>query len=106
MKILFLIAGLVTPLAAMSMSDAHENVLRQFKSSSEKQAKDALWTSASMFKVGVVDNGTPRDGYARYVCQTISDAGLGGKGITVQIIDIAKLVRTDKWIKLGEQRCS
>lgn len=58
-----------------------------------------------MFKVGVLDNGTERDGYADYVCSVLVERGLRGKGISVQVIDIAKLVRTNKWVKLGEAHC-
>ncbi len=87
------------------LSPGQEAVLRQFKSPAEKKAKDALWTSQSMFKVGVIDDGTRRDGYAGYVCEVIADHGLSGRGISVQVIDIQKLVRTNKWVALGEARC-
>lgn len=58
-----------------------------------------------MFKVGVIDNGSSRDGYAQYVCEAMGDSGLNGRGISVQVIDIQKLVGTNKWVKLGERRC-
>lgn len=89
----------------VSLSPAQEAVLRQFKSPAEKTAKDALWTSPSMFKVGVLDNGSSRDGYASYVCEVVAERGLAGRGISVQVIDIQKLVRTNKWVALGEARC-
>ena len=59
--------------------------------------------SNQMFKVGVIDNKTPRDGYAQYVCQVLTDKGL--KGMRVQVVDIALLARTGKWVKLGEGGC-
>jgi len=31
--------------------------------------------------------------------------GLKGSGIWVQIIDIQKLVKTNKWEKIGEKHC-
>lgn len=58
-----------------------------------------------MFKVGVIDDGTSRDGYAMYVCEEIREYGIKDKDIRVQIIDIVKLVRQDKWVKIGEARC-
>lgn len=79
------------------------DVLNQFKSKAEPTAKDALWTSATMFKVGVLDNGSDRDLYAQYVCGVMADNGI--KGVSVQVIDIVQLVRKDKWVKLGESRC-
>ena len=88
---------------AASLSPSHDRVLKQFKNGSEKTAKDALWTSPKMFKVGVLNDGTSRDGYAQYVCQVVADAGL--KGVSVQVIDIQKLVKSNKWEKLGEQFC-
>lgn len=88
---------------AQSISPAHDRVLKQFKSGSEKTAKDVLWTSPKMFKVGVLNDGTGRDGYARYVCEVVTEAGL--KGVSVQVIDIQKLVKSNKWEKLGEHFC-
>lgn len=84
---------------------SQDAVLRHFKSPAEKKVKDALWTSQSMFKVGVIDDGTRRDGYAEYVCQVIADYGLSGRGISVKVVDIQKLVRMNKWVDLGEARC-
>lgn len=56
-----------------------------------------------MFKVGVINNGASRDGYAQYICEVVSEAGL--RGVSVQVIDIQKLVKTNKWEKLGEHFC-
>ncbi|MDX8160981.1 hypothetical protein [Acinetobacter pittii] len=84
---------------------ARQAVVEHFKKN-ERIAKDSVWTSKKMFKVGVLDNGKNRDGYASYVCQTLDDFGFKGAGISVQIIDIQKLVNTNKWIKLGEAQCN
>ena len=88
---------------AIPVSGAKLDVLNQFKSKAEPTAKDAIWTSETMFKVGVVDNNSDRYLYAQYVCGVLADNGI--KGVSVQIIDIVKLVRTDKWVKLGENHC-
>ncbi|MDF1485518.1 hypothetical protein PY257_10065 [Ramlibacter sp. H39-3-26] len=88
---------------SFAQSAAHDALLAQFKSKAEPTVKDAIWTSPKMLKVGVIDNGTNRDGFAAYVCGEAASAGL--KGISVQVIDIAKLKSTGKWVKLGEMHC-
>ncbi len=70
----------------------------------DKTIKDAVWTSSSMFKVGVVDNGSGRDGLAQYVCQELN--ALNIYKVTVKVIDIQALVSTNKWIDLGQANCS
>lgn len=105
MKIAYMLAALscAASICAHAQSAAHNKLLEQFKGGSEKTAKDAIWTTPTIFKVGVIDNGSNRDGYAAYVCGEVASTGL--TGISVQIIDIAKLKNTGKWVKLGEQRC-
>lgn len=91
---------------AIDMSPAQKRMVQLFTNNkSEPAAKDAVWTSSDIFKVGVLDNHAPRDGYASYVCEVLYEHGFKGQKIWVQIIDIAKLVRTDKWVKLGEAHC-
>ena len=96
---------LLAALQCQAQTPAHERALARFKSSAEPAARDAIWTTPAIFKVGVVDNGTPRSGYAAYVCSTLAEFGFAGRGVWVQIIDIAKLQRTGEWVKLGESRC-
>ena len=83
----------------------HEKVKQLFNSDKEKMTKDSIWTTRDIFKVGVLDNGSNRDGYASYVCQVLYDYGFKGKRVWVQVIDIAKLVRNGKWEKLGDKHC-
>lgn len=83
----------------------HADVEAYFKSGAESKAKDALWTSEWMFKVGVIDDGTRRDGYANYVCQMLAEHGFRGQGLSVQIVDIVKLSKAGEWVKLGNARC-
>jgi len=83
---------------------SHFAVEDHFKSSQEPVAKDALWTARQFFKVGVVDDGTARHGYALYVCEVLRDRGLANN-ITVHIVDIVKLAATGKWVKLGTANC-
>jgi len=88
-----------------SYSQQHDAALRYFTSGKEPKVKDAIWTSETIFKVGLLDNGTSRDGYASYVCEVLYEYGFKGRSIWVQAIDIAVLKRTGKWVKLGEARC-
>lgn len=85
-------------------SNAQLEMEKLFQSNAEKTAKDALWTARDMFKVGVIDDGSLRDGYAMYVCEVLREYGLSA-GTRVQIIDIVRLTRNGKWMKLGEAKC-
>lgn len=99
------VAGLSPTIATAQATPAQQRaVLAYLKSGEEPTAKDATFNSERMLKVGVLDNNSNRDGYASYLCQVLADKGV--RGVRVQVIDIAKLVRTDKWVKLGEAGCS
>ncbi len=88
------------------LEKARKDVEARFKNSAdEPTSKDAVWTSDDIFKVGVISDGTDRSGYAEYVCNVLYDYGFKGKKIWVQVIDIVKLTRTNKWEKLGEAHC-
>lgn len=80
-------------------------ITAHFKGSSEPTALDAVWTSKNTFKVGVVDDGSNRNGYAQYVCAEIRSRGVSINPLMVVIIDIGELVRTDKWVDLGKAVC-
>jgi hypothetical protein len=90
---------------AESYSPAHDKVKKLFQSNAEKSAKDAVWTQRGVFKVGVIDDRSSRNGYASYVCETLYDYGFKGQKVWVQVIDIVKLTRNNKWVKLGEAHC-
>ena len=103
--IFFILALFIANTHAESYGPKHDKVAKIFQSKQEPTAKDAVWTAKKIFKVGVIDNGANRNGYAGYVCGVLYDEGLKGHGVRVQIIDIVKLVQTKKWVKLGEARC-
>lgn len=90
---------------AETYSANHEKVKVLFQSNEEKTAKDAVWTARDIFKVGVINDGTSRDGYASYVCQALYDYGFKGSKVWVQVIDIIQLTRNNKWVKLGQAHC-
>lgn len=83
--------------------NAKNAVVEKFKT--EPTAKDSVWTSDKVFKVGVIDDNTNRDGYANYVCEVLYDYGFKGKDITVKIIDVVKLVKNNKWENIGSAQC-
>lgn len=74
----------------------HEKIEKYFQGNSEKIAKDAVWATNQIFKIGVIDDGTKRDSYANYVCTTLYEYGFKGKSIWVQIVDIVKLANNGK----------
>lgn len=106
-KEVVLALGLATVAVNVSASygSAHDQVQQLFQSDQEPTAKDAVWTQNDIFKVGLIDNGQSRDGYASYVCQVLYDYGFKGKSVWVQAIDISRLIRDGDWVKLGEAQC-
>ncbi len=76
----------------------------QFLKENPRIAKDAMWASATRFRVGVMDDGSSRDMLASAYCQDLRDAGFKGQ-MTVDILDIVKIKRQNKWVKLGSQQC-
>ncbi len=107
LKLLIIIPILFSSIClAESFDQSHNTVKSLFQSDEEPTAKDAIWTTNDIFKVGVIDDGSSRNGYAQYVCEVLYDYGFKGKKVWVQIIDIVKLTQKGKWIKLGEAKCS
>ena len=94
-----------SPISAEAFSEKHLIIKKHFQSNYEKTAKDAIWTSKEIFKVGVLDDGSRRDGYATYVCQILYEHGFKGKKIWVQVIDIVKLSKQGRWVRLGQAHC-
>jgi hypothetical protein len=88
-----------------SMKASRDKIQSLFQGKKEPIAKDALWTSNDIFKIGVIDDGTKRNGYASYACEVLYEYGFKGKKIWIQIIDIAKLTLDNDWVKLGESHC-
>jgi hypothetical protein len=102
---MLLFASTVKIAFAEEYSENHEKAKRYFLSDEEPIVKDATWTAENIFKVGVIDDGSNRNGYASYVCLVLSDYGFQNKKIYVQVIDIVKLRQQGKWVKLGECHC-
>lgn len=73
------------------------------KSGKEPKVKDATWMGRNNLYIGVIDDRTPRDGFADYICSVAADRGLTPD--LVKIVDIVKVVRTGKFVELGKSRC-
>lgn len=86
-------------------NSARDAVQKLFQGDQEPTAKDALWTSHDVFKVGVINDGSIRDGYAEYVCQVLYEYGFKGSKVWVQVIDIVQLTKKGDWTKIGEAHC-
>jgi hypothetical protein len=106
-----LTSALAATAIALSGTAAHaqatpaqqSEVLRYLKSGAEPKVKDSSWQTPRTLILGMINDGRPRDGFAMYMCEELVSRGI--KGVEVEVIDIALLVRTDKWVKLGEARC-
>ena len=92
--------------AATFTDTQRQAITDYFLSDEEPTVLDATWTDDKIFKIGVKDDGSNRDGFADYACSEINN-NLGGKeqGVWIQIIDYNKLMKTKEWVKLGEANC-
>ena len=65
---------LCASLGVKTQSTNHERVKNILKSNEEPTVKDAVWTALNdIFKVGVLNDGSNRNGYASYVCEVLYD---------------------------------
>jgi hypothetical protein len=94
------------PNVKKDLTQARELIKNQFNSDQEPTAIEAIWARDTIFKVGVIDDGTKRDGYAQSVCGALYEAGFKGERIMVSVIDIAKLKRDKEWIEIGRSLCN
>ncbi|MFK5925083.1 MAG: hypothetical protein QM483_00505 [Desulfuromusa sp.] len=105
--LIFLITLLATPCLALtdSLGSEYDNIVTFFQGEDEPEAKDAVWDSKLLLKIGVFDNGKKYDEYAKHVCQIVRDKGIQDKDVAVQIIDIKKLAHLKEWVVLGKAQC-
>ena len=73
------------------------------RSGEEPKVKDATWASEDDLYVGVISDGTSRDGFAEYLCSVAADHGL--RPDLVKIVDLVALKRTGKFAELGKAYC-
>lgn len=84
LSIIPLVATAGTPLPAAASQDSALAAVKK-----EPKVKDAAWAPNGFgLWVGVLDDGTRRDGYAGYICQVLVEHG-AAKGALVKVMDIA-----------------
>jgi hypothetical protein len=76
----------------------------------EPKIKDVLYQpdAAVRWTVGVLDDGTNRNGYASYICETLKENGIELKGAIVRVVDIAKVAQggvPGSDTSLGSMKC-
>ena len=90
------------------LTDAKKaEIVAYFKSDEEPSVEDALFPSSTL-SLGMHNDGSSRDGFAEYACQILQsefDVDVN-ELVIVNIIDIDKLVRTDKWVDIGKANCT
>jgi hypothetical protein len=104
-KLLLCVLGCFFMQSAWADSSADKQAIAQKLIRTEPKVKDAYWSNGSTLLVGVLDDGSRRDGYASYVCEVLYEEGLRGKAIFVKVIDILKIVKENSRVVLGEARC-
>lgn len=70
------------------------------------EVQDFLITETGAVYVGMLDNGSNRNGFANYVCEAVR-ANASGEGTRlVRIIDIAAVSRGEGFKTLGSHQCN
>lgn len=71
----------------------------------EEKVQDAAVDDDRIY-IAVFDDGTPRDGYAGYVCEVARDFAEGDlNSRMISIIDAVASVRDGEFKRLGKHRC-
>lgn len=103
--------GVMSFLVALLLADAasaatlHEASLKA-ELMDGKTVKDVLLTDSGAVYVGVLDNGSSRNGFARYVCEVVRGHAKGGGSRLIRIIDIATASRGEGFKTLGQHSCT
>ena len=63
--------------------------------------KDAVWMNERSLYVGVIDDGTQRDGLAQAVCEDAKKYGAE----MVKVVDVVIVARKGKFVELGKYWC-
>ncbi|PNK59915.1 hypothetical protein [Psychrobacter sp. FDAARGOS_221] len=88
------------------LSDAKKaEIIEYFKGNDEPNVLDALFPYDTL-KLGMHNDSGNRDGYAEYACEVLKSDFNVKQVVIVRIIDIDKLVSSDKWETIGEANCN
>ncbi len=95
---------LLSTTAMAAPTEAQQKFLTYLtKSGKEPKVKDATWATGRNLYVGLIDDGTRRDGYAEYLCTVAADFGL--KPDLIKAVDVVKVARAGKFVELGKAYC-
>lgn len=76
----------------------------------EPKIKDVLYqpNAAVQWSIGVINDGTSRNGYAMYICDVLKEHGYANDNTVVRIADIVKVANgsTPRAASIGSARCS
>ena len=105
--IILLVATFAIPtlVSAKSLGKKYDKIVAFFQGETEPTALDAIWDAKTLFKIGMVDDSSDKNEYAKYACGILYNEGLRGQGIEVRVIDIQKLAYKKKWVILGKAIC-
>lgn len=73
---------------------------------SEKSVFEAVWFNQNYLRVTRYATGSSQDGFAEYLCYSLQETGYKGPPVTLEIIDVVKLVRQKEWDVIGEANCA
>lgn len=91
--------------AGGQVNAAQEAYAADLRRGVEPAIKDAAWSGSSDLYVGVVSDGSARDGLARYVCESLPGVGVKRDGVRVKVFDVARLKFKKEWVWLGVADC-
>jgi len=103
MRYLFLLAALVAVTAQAAPTPEQEAFKAYLLSGKEPKVKDATWMTDTNLYVGMIDDGSSRDGFAQYLCQAAQDHGV--QADLIKIVDAAKVLREKKFVEIGSTYC-
>ncbi|MDA8484387.1 hypothetical protein NNO07_15030 [Pseudomonas resinovorans] len=90
--------------AAIAAPTADQELFKGYLlSGKEPKVKDATWMSDTNLYVGVVDDGSNRSGFAEYLCLAAANQGVYPE--MIKVVDIAKVVREQRFHELGRSYC-
>ena len=90
---------------AESYSKQHDEVQSFFQSDGEPTAEEAFWTASDMFNIGIVDDGSRRDDYARHACEVLYRYDFKGRKVWVMVFDVVDYSEQGKLKDLGSAQC-
>lgn len=90
---------------AAGITQPMQEVADRINRGEEAAFTGAFWTSSKNLKVGILDNGQSRTGYAWYVCELLREKGVPMNGLRVTMLDHAQMTLNKREVKLGDAWC-